>query len=208
METSQLPPITRYTKPPTYASEFIARSPEFGKYLLSHKSKSLKPLKYDDKLAALLQQVNTEGNTKITWTSDLRAFGKEEYWGMPCEKDDRLYDDCDGYAIWKLHRLIELGLPSTQLIFTTAYDETKTYHAVLIVVTDKGDFVLDNRSATVRTVTEMIGLGYNFITRPATGDRFDGLWVEVTPLYPIPLPAVPKAVVGPASETPNPLCPK
>lgn len=209
VESQQLPPIVRYTRAPVAAQEFITRAPTFGKYLSDHKAKTNKPLKYDARLATLLQQVNTEGNTKITWKSDINVYGKPEYWDMPCESNGKLYDDCDGYAIWKMHRLIELGLPSTPLIFATAYDETKTYHAILIVMTDKGDFVLDNRNADVKTVTQLQAAGYNFISRTAVGDRFDGNWIDVQPMLPIPqtIPALPSPGAS-APEPLNPLCPR
>lgn len=206
--TKELPSIVRTIAPPAAATDFIKRAPAFSQVLWEHRSTV--PLHYDEELAALLTQVNSEGNGSITWKRDTEVYGKYEYWDFPCEVDGKSYDDCDGYAIWKLRRLIELGLPSTPLIFALAYDETKTFHAVLIVVTDAGEFVLDNRHTTVKTVRELISLGYNFTARVASGERFNGTWVEFDPVYPIPPPVqLPIATANPNPPKPiNPLCPR
>ncbi len=210
VQTRELPLTIRTTNAPIYASEFIQRAPAFSAALL--KAKSKKPLHYDAKLAALLEQVNTEGNTKITWTREYNTFGQREYWDFPCESAGKLYDDCDGFAIWKMRRLMELGVPSTPLLFTLTYDETKNFHAVLVVATDAGDFVLDNRQSTVKPVHELIALGYNFASRVASGDRFDGMWVEFKPTYPVPPLAPDDYPIATSTPNPprpiNPLCPR
>jgi len=200
--THNLPPTHRIIPAPIYAVEFMARAPRFSEVLKKHKSN--KPLHYDERLAKILRQTQSEGNTNITWKSDKQVFGKIEYWDFPCKSNGKLYDDCDGFAIWKMRRLIELGLPSTPLLFTLAFDETKSFHAVLVVVTDAGDFVLDNRQTTIMTVEEMIKLGYNFTHRVARGDAFAGQWVEFKPIYPLP-PT--RAETTESTGAVNPLCP-
>jgi predicted transglutaminase-like cysteine proteinase len=180
-QTSAMPPILLITQSPLEAKQFTRREPAFAAELAKHKSTKL--LHYDKALAALLEKVNTEGNTNITWTSDQDTWGQEENWDFPCQVDEKLYDDCDGFALWKLRRLIDLGLPSTPLLFTLTYTEGQKFHAVLVVATDAGDFVLDNRMKKVMRSQDLIAFGYNFDSRVAAGDQFDGLWVQFKPIY-------------------------
>jgi predicted transglutaminase-like cysteine proteinase len=59
-------------------------------------------------------------------------------------RDDAAQGDCKDYALTKRSRLIDLGWPSSALLIATAEVASGEGHAVLIAVTDKGDFVLDN----------------------------------------------------------------
>lgn len=170
----RLMPIVASAPTPEPAKAFIKRNPDFIRVL--RQSKSDKPLDGGPRTIALLEQVNREGNTLITWTDDRRAWGVVDSWDFPCEYDSKLYDDCDSFALWKMRRLIELGLPSTPLLLTLGQTEDGTGHAVLVVHTTTGDYVLDNRFSEVKTMSEIVALNYNLMWRVATGDRMDR-WV-------------------------------
>jgi predicted transglutaminase-like cysteine proteinase len=58
--------------------------------------------------------------------------------------DDANEGDCKDYALTKRSRLIDLGWPPGALLIATADVPSGERHAVLVVVTDKGDLVLDN----------------------------------------------------------------
>lgn len=183
----RLQPVTAPAFTPAPAQDFIRRNPEFVR--LIHRRRSDKPLDGGPETLALLDQVNREGNALIRWTDDRAAWGVAENWDFPCENDSKFYDDCDSFALWKMRRLIELGVPSTPLLLTLGQAENGGGHAVLVVRTTTGDYVLDNRYPDVKTMTEMVALNYNLMWRVAAGDRMDR-WVmlrrtrpDITPAY-------------------------
>lgn len=53
--------------------------------------------------------------------------------------------DCEDNALTKRRALIKLGVPSSALRIATARTSSGAGHAVLVVSTDAGDMVLDNR---------------------------------------------------------------
>lgn len=97
----------------------------------------------------LLNDVNQTWNDKITYTTDSEHYHVSELWRFP--KD--LKGDCEDYAVAKRQRLMSHGI---QGYFATCwcYPHKKGYHAVLIVPTDHGDMVLDNRFDFVYNVDE------------------------------------------------------
>ncbi len=58
--------------------------------------------------------------------------------------------DCDDYAVTKREQLIAMGYPPAALLLTTARTERGERHLVLVVSTDSGDLVLDNRTDAIR----------------------------------------------------------
>lgn len=112
---------------------FALRHPE------AVKRGSPKPLEYTPALMSKLAAVNTRINQSITYRSD-----KGEVWTLGGSAGD-----CEDYALTKRAALINAGFNSGALrIATTRVG--KQYHAVLIVKTTSGDFILDNRKPTVR----------------------------------------------------------
>ena len=91
-----------------------------------------------------LTSVNWEINSRIEPVTDLDNFGTEEFWTYPATKGD-----CEDYALLKRKTLQERGFPLSSLLVTVVYDEDGGGHAVLTVVTDKGDFILDNQEEEV-----------------------------------------------------------
>lgn len=88
----------------------------------------------------LLYQVNTYVNGKITPVSDMELYGEAERWTYPVDAGD-----CEDFLLLKKRYLQGLGFPQEALLITVVLDEVGEGHAVLTVVTDKGDFILDNR---------------------------------------------------------------
>lgn len=60
------------------------------------------------------------------------------------------FGDCEDYALVKQIALIERGWPKGSLRLATAYSPKTGLHAVLIVSTIQGDFVLDNVENKIR----------------------------------------------------------
>ena len=117
------------------------------------------------KLMRLLDRVNKQVNTTIRYIPDV------EHWrGMPCLQypNCRLIDrwdlptatqssgDCEDYALQKRHDLIRLGIPHQAIVLavvTAEDDKDLNDHIVLLVRTDRGEMVLDNRSSSIVAAT-------------------------------------------------------
>jgi len=89
------------------------------------------------------ERINSQVNASVTWMSDSEQFGVPEFWS-----DARSgFDDCDGYALLKRALLKEHGFDEDKIHIATCWINVKaidTGHCVLIVETDKGQFILDN----------------------------------------------------------------
>jgi predicted transglutaminase-like cysteine proteinase len=105
-----------------------------------------------DKKWQQLQDINNDVNYKIIYTTDKKNYGKSDKWAITNNKGD-----CEDYALTKRQKLIELDWNYKNLRLATCWiNKNKTgYHAVLIVITNKGDFVLDNRSNFIETKSSM-----------------------------------------------------
>lgn len=87
----------------------------------------------------IAHQVNAQVNESTTYRSDLDAYAKPDFWS---EADGT--GDCEDYALAKRKMLRQQGYGDfchLALCWTSAGE----YHAVLLVETDEGWFVLDNR---------------------------------------------------------------
>lgn len=69
--------------------------------------------------------------------------------------------DCEDYALTKRAALLRKGFPTSALLMTTVITGRGESHAVLMVRTDRGDFVLDNLNQIVKPWNST---GYKFLT--------------------------------------------
>lgn len=108
-------------------------------------SGSSKPLAYSSNLMAKLNAVNSKINASIKPKNDAG-----DVWSLGPKEGD-----CEDYALTKRAALIKSGLNSGSLrmAITRTYGQ---YHAVLIVKTSNGDFVLDNLKKNARPIGEYI----------------------------------------------------
>jgi predicted transglutaminase-like cysteine proteinase len=58
--------------------------------------------------------------------------------------------DCNDYAVTKRHELLQSGLPAKALRLSVVKTASGIGHLVLVVVTTKGDLVLDNLNEAIR----------------------------------------------------------
>ena len=58
--------------------------------------------------------------------------------------------DCNDCAVTKRHELLEIGLPSKALRLSVVKTASGIGHLVLVVVTTKGDIVMDNLTEVIR----------------------------------------------------------
>ena len=105
----------------------------------------------------LLYQVNTYVNGKISPVSDMELYGEAERWAYPVDAGD-----CEDYLLLKKRYLQGLGFSPEALLITVVLDENQQGHAILTVVTDKGDYILDNRS---NDITRWKDKHYTFLKR-------------------------------------------
>jgi predicted transglutaminase-like cysteine proteinase len=108
-----------------------------------------------------LNEVNYALNHAIRPETDLALYHKVEYWQYP-----QGAGDCEDFALAKRRELIARGWPVESLLFATARIPSRELHAVLVVSTDHGDFVLDNASDFVELWST---LPYQWVARQMPG---------------------------------------
>ena len=88
---------------------------------------------------------------KKDYIIDQKNWGKSDYWETPVEFM-KYGGDCEDFAIAKYVALHALGVPESRMRLAIVQDLKKNMpHAILIVYTEKGPFVLDNQSQTMRS---------------------------------------------------------
>ena len=83
---------------------------------------------------------------RLSYKSDARLWGKEDYWATPAEFLKRGAGDCEDYAIAKYITLRNAGVPESQLrLAYVRYKPSFQAHMVLIVEDSNGNqVVMDN----------------------------------------------------------------
>jgi predicted transglutaminase-like cysteine proteinase len=156
--TGKAEPIRAWT-------EFCQRSPEeCGVDVNERATIALTP-----EVWQALVSVNRDANEHIKAVSDRDHWGVEDRWNLP---DDGV-GDCEDIQLLKRKMLIERGLPRRAMRMTVVIDEDGEGHAVMMVRTDRGDFILDNRRMSILPWTQT---GYTYVK--AEGQ--DGMdWVSL-----------------------------
>lgn len=108
-----------------------------------------------------VKKINLQINNKITWQSDIDRYGLEERWTMPLAFDLGRYGDCEDFALEKRRLLLEMGVPAGALALATTTSKATGSHALLVIRTTQGDYVLDNTTPWVLPWTET---DYQWIT--------------------------------------------
>lgn len=116
--------------------------------------------------------INRQVNREIRSGSDARVHGVDDYWSIPT--GDRARGDCEDYVLAKRRALIRAGYPVQSLsiaVVDTRWGET---HAVLLISTDRGEFVLDNLTSRISRWDEV---SYRWRERQVPGKTFE--WVRM-----------------------------
>ncbi len=92
-----------------------------------------------------LQQVNSHVSSTIREVSDLEQYGREDVWVLPTSGKG----DCEDFAMLKRKMLLERGWPSSALSITVGATAQGEAHAVLLVSTAHGQYVLDNLTSSI-----------------------------------------------------------
>lgn len=90
---------------------------------------------------------------QVPYIEDVDNYNKTDYWATPIEFLSR-GGDCEDFAIAKYASLRALGFSTDQLRIAIVTDKIKNVpHAVLVVYSDDGNFVLDNQDKQVEPIT-------------------------------------------------------
>ena len=119
-----------------------------------------------------LIEINLRINQSIEPVTDLELYGVSDYWTLPLNGKG----DCEDYALMKRHLLVDAGWPPGALLVTVVRDEKMEGHAILTARTGKGDFVLDNKTDTIKIWHET---PYRFVMRQSYLDP--KAWVALDP---------------------------
>lgn len=119
---------------------------------------------------ALARTVNRAVNREVRQVSDRSQYGREDIWGLPTARGG----DCEDIVLEKKRRLIEAGLPGRALLIATVLDRQRQGHAVLVLRTRSGDYVLDNLG---NQVVPWHRTGYSFLKmqNPAAPQKWDAI---------------------------------
>jgi len=106
----------------------------------------------------MIVSVNRRVNARIKPKTDMEHWGVVDRWDFP----DDGYGDCEDYQLLKRKLLSERGLPRRAMRMTVVIDEQGEGHAVLMIRTDRGDYILDNKTSAVLPWRDT---GYTYVKR-------------------------------------------
>ena len=102
--------------------------------------------------------INRRINKAVEPMTDMEHLHVADRWDLAEDG----YGDCEDYQLLKRHLLALSGLPRRAMRMTVVIDEKGEGHAVLTLLTDRGDLILDNKTDTVLPWHRT---GYVFIKR-------------------------------------------
>jgi predicted transglutaminase-like cysteine proteinase len=124
-----------------------------------------------------LIRVNRQVNAAVRPMTDREHWGVEDHWGLAEDG----YGDCEDYQLVKRRYLVAAGFSRRALRMTAVIDGDGEPHAVLMVRTDRGDLILDNRRDSVLPWRRT---GYVYLQREdATGST----WVSLGGAFALPV---------------------
>ena len=121
------------------------------------------------RLWTTITSVNRQVNGTVRAITDEEHWGVADRWDIPTDGQG----DCEDFQLLKRKLLAEEGLPRRAMRMTVVIDERGDGHAVLMIRTNRGDFVLDNKTNAVLPWAET---GYVFVKRESQ-DRIG--WVSL-----------------------------
>jgi predicted transglutaminase-like cysteine proteinase len=101
---------------------------------------------------------NLSVNREIEPVTDMDHWGVVDRWDIPTDGKG----DCEDYVLLKRQRLAEAGIPRRAMRVTVVIDEENAGHAVLMIRTNRGDFILDNKRNAILPWSQT---GYTYVKR-------------------------------------------
>jgi predicted transglutaminase-like cysteine proteinase len=114
-------------------------------------------------LISELQSFNQKMNFAISYRPDPEIFGEPDIWTIAVAAGD-----CEDIALAKREALLRAGWPADALWLAIGQTPSGASHAVLVLRSDRGDLVLDNRSDRVEFWYRS---DLRFLARQMPGDR-------------------------------------
>ena len=105
---------------------------------------------------AVAARVNIAVNRSVREVTDERQYRRREHWALPTRQGG----DCEDFALLKKRELIRAGVAPGQLLIATVLDRRRQAHAVLVLRTGAGDYVLDNLTNRIKPWNKT---GYSFL---------------------------------------------
>ncbi len=128
---------------------------QFQLFCLKHpqdcRASSRSVISYTPKVRSMLSNVNSAVNRSIRPLRERR-----DKWSL-----NPAAGDCDDYVMTKRHRLINAGIPASALRVAMVRTRTGEGHAILVVKTSSGDYVLDNLR---RSIVKRQQTGYRMVS--------------------------------------------
>jgi predicted transglutaminase-like cysteine proteinase len=128
----------------------------------------------------LLTRVNDSVNRAIVPQDDVKTYGVSDYWAEPIQTGVR-YGDCEDYVLEKRHALAAAGVPQQAMSIAVVQTDKGETHAVLVVATSSGDYVLDNRTPWILPWTQS---GYRWRERQVAGSASQWAFAAAQPQQP------------------------
>lgn len=120
----------------------------------------------------LVNRINRGRNRAIRHVADQRLYGRDDHWTIP--SDDDLRGDCEDFVLAKRADLIAAGVPAETLSIAIVETASGEAHAVLLIASDQGEFVLDSLSPWIARWDRV---AYRWRERQRPGRPFD--WVRI-----------------------------
>lgn len=93
---------------------------------------------------AACDNINHRVNRSFTYVRD----GINDQWQTPAEFVSKGWGDCEDYAIYKMFKLMQLGVLSQDMELVICFDkQSREYHCVLRVFAGTRQYILDNQHA-------------------------------------------------------------
>lgn len=104
----------------------------------------------------LADRINQSINRGVREITDQRQYQRQDHWALPTLEGG----DCEDFALLKKRELIRAGIAPDRLRIATVLDQAHQAHAVLILRTPRGDYVLDNLTDQIKPWDQT---GYAFL---------------------------------------------
>jgi predicted transglutaminase-like cysteine proteinase len=117
-----------------------------------------------------INRINRQINRQVRHVADQVLHSQPDYWTLPVGSEG----DCEDYVLAKRTALIAAGVPAEALSIAIVQTRQGETHAVLLLASDRGEFVLDSLSPWV---TRWDRVDYRWRERQAPGNGFD--WISV-----------------------------
>ena len=112
---------------------------------------------------------------KFAYKQDNWVYDQDDYWASPAEMFKN-GGDCEDFAIAKYTALRSLGVPEDRMRAAIVHDNQKNIaHAILIVYTDQGPYILDNQEKNI------VNASYGNRYRPIFSINRTAWWLHTAP---------------------------